>query len=627
MQSLEEAQQLFDRSGSPMALAARLHIASAASEDRSAMILDDLASSAPPRYRALHAQVQWHLALRAARDGSPERALQSIRAATATFAELGEEQSVGATRGITATILAASGDTQSAWRMRHAVMTSAAEAGDDFRLVHTVYAAAREAMAEGRWDIAHALLNVVAGTSHPHQRLREEALVWRALAAKRAQMPRTAAADLAKARATELMSEDLRLVEALVAEDEKETVALLTQSLRATDDPTATARFLLARARALGASQPQQAEEDLQRTLDLVESGDVIMAPDGIRDALAGSPLDAYRMLADALDLRGNPLRALEILERRRAWPRHVPRQALHNHLHALPTDVVIVNYGLYDERIVIYANDDIRATVSVTSAEVTRLVAAFAESVKQNDVRRFRDISRQLSRILFDPIAGIIQPSDVLVFVRDPALGCLPFGALVKSNGRYLIEDHAVVVAPSTTTWLELRRRKPGASRALLAIGNALPGTHTGSLAGAEGEAKAIVTMYPSRALLVGAAATKQRVISNLAYCDTAHFAVHANADLGDAMPPHLILSRTKEDDGKLMAAEIAALKLDNLRTVVLAGCRTAAGTRSLVDAFLAAGAGSVVGTLWEIEDAGTREMSVLLHRELRNGATPAAA
>ena len=44
------------------------------------------------------------------------------------------------------------------------------------------------------------------------------------------------------------------------------------------------------------------------------------------------------------------------------------------------------------------------------------------------------------------------------------------------------------------------------------------------------EGEA-----VYSSRALLVGSDATKQRVMSALAGCNVAHFAVHAAAAVND--------------------------------------------------------------------------------------------
>ena len=41
----------------------------------------------------------------------------------------------------------------------------------------------------------------------------------------------------------------------------------------------------------------------------------------------------------------------------------------------------------------------------------------------------------------------------------------------------------------------------------------------------------------------------------------------------------------------------------------------------------FVTAGAGSVIGTLWEIADEPAREISVAFHRELREGSSPAAA
>lgn len=419
----------------------------------------------------------------------------------------------------------------------------------------------------------------------------------------------------------------MRLVEALLAEDKKKTVSLLTQSLLAnTGDATSTTRLLLARARTFREMhEPIRAQEDLERAVKLLESGHVMIGSDRIRDAVVGSPLDALGMLADVLDRGGNHTRAQEMLERSRTWPSGARNQPAGIRSPTPPSSVVVVSYGLFDDRVVIYANN-IRATVSVTSAEVKRLATVFEESIEQNDISRFQDAARQLSRILVDPIATITRPGDTLVFVRDPALGRLPFGALMLANGRHLIQEHPVVITPNTTAWLQSLHRKRTTSRALLSIGNPRS-DETGPLAGAETEAKEVAAMYPSRALLIGVAATKQRVISNLAYCDAAHFAVHANTGLGETNPPHLVLSETKDDDGRLTAAEIAALELDHIRTVVLAGCRTAAGPRSLVDAFLAAGAGSVVGTLWEVDDAATREMSISFHRSLRAGATPAAA
>ena len=69
--------------------------------------------------------------------------------------------------------------------------------------------------------------------------------------------------------------------------------------------------------------------------------------------------------------------------------------------------------------------------------------------------------------------------------------------------------------------------------------------------------------------------------------------------------------------------------MQLDRAPVVMLAACRTADETGgptnvSLTGAFLAAGASSVVGTLWNVRDDYTEELSVAFHRELARGATP---
>src|SRR5436190_947716 len=199
-----------------------------------------------------------------------------------------------------------------------------------------------------------------------------------------------------------------------------------------------------------------------------------------------------------------------------------------------------------------------------------------------------------------------------------------------MRNDNRYIIQDHAVVVTPSTSAYLRASHTSTTTPRALLSVGNSL-GSEPSPLPAAESEAEEIAAMYPSHALLVEGDATKDRVVGALPLCDAAHFAVHANAGLGAVVPPHLILTKTADDEGILTAPEIAALHLNHLRTVMLAGCRTALssqpGDDSLVNAFLVAGAGSVVWTLWEVEDASTRTMSTMFHRELRTGSTPAEA
>jgi CHAT domain-containing protein len=292
----------------------------------------------------------------------------------------------------------------------------------------------------------------------------------------------------------------------------------------------------------------------------------------------------------------------------------------------------------VFDDRLVIYASNSLqltRTTVAIKRSRVERLVSGFDHAIAGNDRLTFQNTGRSLEQILVEPIAKQVATADTLVFVRDPAFGNLPFSALIGYNKHFLVEDHAVVVTPSICSYLRASHTKTATSRALLSVGNPFSPEQSDplpALAAAESEAEEIAAMYPSHALLVKGDATKARVRGALPYCDAAHFAVHANAGVGDTMPPHLILSRTPSDEGILTAPEIASLRLDGVRTVVLAGCGTAissAGshTDSLVNAFLAAGAGSVIGTLWKVEDAPTRTMSIAFHRELLKGSTPAQA
>jgi CHAT domain-containing protein len=307
-------------------------------------------------------------------------------------------------------------------------------------------------------------------------------------------------------------------------------------------------------------------------------------------------------------------------------------------HLHHLPPRTLIITYGVFDNRLVIYANDcrgPTRTAVSVGRSRIESLVSAFEQAIARDDRSAFRQVGRALEKILVEPISEQAAAADTLAFVGDPAFGNLPFGALVGPNKHFLVEGHAVVVTPSISAYLRASHTRTATSRALLSVGNPSTGDRSeplADLAGAKSEAEEIAAMYPSHALLVEGDASKARVMGALPYCDAAHFAVHANAGIGDAMPPHLILSRTPDSEGILTAPEVAALRLDSLRTVVLAGCSTAISsarsrTDSLVNAFLAAGAGSVIGTLWQVEDDSTRTMSIAIHRELRKGSTPAQA
>jgi CHAT domain-containing protein len=79
---------------------------------------------------------------------------------------------------------------------------------------------------------------------------------------------------------------------------------------------------------------------------------------------------------------------------------------------------------------------------------------------------------------------------------------------------------------------------------------------------------------------------------------------------------------------------ADISRQRLPHTSLVVLAACGTARGriwrnegVGSPATAFLQAGARTVVGTLWDIEDESSLQMFRQFHKRIRDGATPAEA
>jgi len=360
-----------------------------------------------------------------------------------------------------------------------------------------------------------------------------------------------------------------------------------------------------------------------------------------VRQFFLTQPFDTFRLLAAKQDRDGQTLEAIRSLDLYRLQDRAANTLRLdpEHWYREIPPDTVLISYGVFDRQVVIYAAHSSgveRASVALSPPDVERLIVSFIQALEKRDDRSSHMAGTALYRVLIAPVANTVARARSIVVVLDPSMRQIPFSALMQAKGRYLIQDHVVAVVPSITSFLESLRTKRATSRAVLAVGNPLLNEglkSLGSLSGAEAEVQEIAAMYPSRALLVRGDATKQRVVSALGYCDVAHFAVHAAVELNDVTPPHLLLCESGEDDGRLSASEVAELRLHEVRMVVLAGCRTAVATprrretRSLVDAFLTAGAGSVIGALWEIDDGITREMSVEIHRVFRSGETPAAA
>ena len=125
------------------------------------------------------------------------------------------------------------------------------------------------------------------------------------------------------------------------------------------------------------------------------------------------------------------------------------------------------------------------------------------------------------------------------------------------------------------------------------------------------------IAGVYPSPVVIREPDTDPPRVRSALGSASLVHFAGHAVFD--DERPDRSMLVLGRQ---ALTSETIASIDLRQLRLVVLSACETSrvterrgSGMSGLAEAFLAAGAGGVIGSLWRVEDASTSVLMRAFH------------
>ena len=229
-------------------------------------------------------------------------------------------------------------------------------------------------------------------------------------------------------------------------------------------------------------------------------------------------------------------------------------------------------------------------------------------------------DALRELYDVVIAPISHLIK-DEQLIIVPDGSSFLIPYAALLDQNSRYLSETLRIRLAPSLTSLSllsECPEERHSTSGALL-VGNPwtetvrLKGKQIKQLPGAEEEVKMIGEILNVEPL-TGKNATKDQVLSRLNSVSLVHIAAHGSAERGEILlSPNLGSSkRPKKKDFLLTMADVLNAKLE-AKLVVLSCCHSgrgkikAEGVVGLARAFLGAGARSVIGSLWAIDDKAT--------------------
>jgi hypothetical protein len=256
-------------------------------------------------------------------------------------------------------------------------------------------------------------------------------------------------------------------------------------------------------------------------------------------------------------------------------------------------------------------------------------------QSIKKRR-RNSQALGELMYKRLLAPMQSSLRGKDLLI-VPHGSLHYLPFAAL-HDGEKFLVQGRALRVLPSANL-LALGAGRSSAVqrdpiRQLLILGNPDLGDAALDLPSAQVEAQDLKGMFAQNSeLFVRKDATETLLKSRAQDFSHIHVASHGEFSADAPLQSRLKLAKDDKNDGMLSVNEIYGLRL-NANLVMLSACETGLGSVSTGDdvvgltrGFLYAGAQSVVGSLWEVDDDATAELSKLLYAGLKQGLSVSKA
>ena len=265
----------------------------------------------------------------------------------------------------------------------------------------------------------------------------------------------------------------------------------------------------------------------------------------------------------------------------------------------------------------------------------------------------------------LYDLLLGSVESSiasSTRVFLSvDGPLHTLPFAALMRKDGEYLVEWKPLHTVSSATVYAELRRsrraRAPSSSRVVAFGDPAYPAADATKADGLERsplrsaarsgfafaplpssrkEVEGIAGLFKGRSqAFVGADATEEQAKAVGKDVPYLHFATHGYVNERSPLDSALVLAIPEKledgrDNGLLQAWEVFETMRIDADLVTLSACETGLGKEfggeglvGLTRAFQYAGARSVLASLWSVSDESTSSLMTAFYKALRSGQT----
>jgi CHAT domain-containing protein len=301
----------------------------------------------------------------------------------------------------------------------------------------------------------------------------------------------------------------------------------------------------------------------------------------------------------------------------------------------------------------------------------IARAAGELSEQLRSSEPvpSHIRAAARELAQLVLWPVSSYLL-RERIILVPDDALHTVPFAVLPwsRSAGDLLVHHAEISSVPSARLLDRRARERSAADMHFVLLGDPelhrvewhrdcdTSGPDSGrehaepppsfdwtqslpSLPGSQAEVLAVSALvkqaHPSAAIdtLLKCTATSDALRHDAPGARLLHIATHGLVDARRPRLSALALTPERGGDGAFRLLDILGLQL-NARLVVLSACDTSRGrllpgegVLGLAQAFLQAGAESVVASYWRVEDAATVSFMQQFYRHMLIEQLPAAA
>jgi CHAT domain-containing protein len=302
-----------------------------------------------------------------------------------------------------------------------------------------------------------------------------------------------------------------------------------------------------------------------------------------------------------------------------------------------LPANTILLEYYRVGEQIVVavLSSEDLQIIpVSLTSRVQKSMRLLQFQLAKfrfgRDYVKTFEDSLltatqghlRDLYQELLAPVSSLLESAEHLIIVPHEFIHHVPFQALMDGE-EYLVDRFTLSYAPSATVFAKCQTRTFDEQH-----GSLIMGVPDAAAPFIQQEVETIASTLPDSKLLMGAEATAGALRTHGFSSRTIHIATH-----GYFRQDNPLFSGIKLADSVVSLYDLYKYRLP-AELITLSGCATgmnviAGGDEllGLVRGLFAAGAGSLLLTLWDVDDESTAEfMASFYERRLKGMSSPAA-